>query len=278
MGDLFGGFVGGLLGSGLGGIFDNGFMEEDRNQQQEWSRGMNQAQRAWMERMSNSAYQRATADMKKAGLNPMLAYSQGGASTPSSSSPSTGSGRSPGLTGAMSGAAHTALQARLVNSQADANYAAAQKTLAEEKEIRERTPTHAVTREQMGQQIRESEQRVRNMIQELRTSAQAEQTSAAQARVHDQQVRNMRETVEQIRATVRNLEAHSSLARSQDRKLDQEIRANLPDMRRALDDLERRAREMDLPRRMQDQSVHDSFIGSLGAVLRALVPLGRYLP
>lgn len=32
--------------------------------------------------MSGTSYQRAMADMRKAGLNPMLAYSQGGASTP----------------------------------------------------------------------------------------------------------------------------------------------------------------------------------------------------
>lgn len=41
-----------------------------------------QRQMDYQERMSSSAWQRGVADMKRAGINPMLAVSQGGASSP----------------------------------------------------------------------------------------------------------------------------------------------------------------------------------------------------
>lgn len=71
-------------------------MEFEANQAEltrAWQEAQNQKAMDYSERLSNTAYQRAVADLKAAGLNPILAYTSG-ASTPSgvSSSGSTASG------------------------------------------------------------------------------------------------------------------------------------------------------------------------------------------
>ena len=60
-----------------------------------------QIQRDWQERMSNTQYQRAMADMEAAGLNPILAYSNGGAGVPGGAAASVGGASMTSGQGAM---------------------------------------------------------------------------------------------------------------------------------------------------------------------------------
>ena len=77
-------------GGTLGGIL--GFIGQRQTDQKNWdiadaanraSASQAQNQMDFQERMRKTQYQTAVEDMQKAGLNPMLAYQQGGAGTPS---------------------------------------------------------------------------------------------------------------------------------------------------------------------------------------------------
>lgn len=88
--------------------------------------------RQWMEHMSNTAYTRAMEDMRRAGLNPILAGSLGGASTPSGVMPNfgnPGAAMQQGLEGLGNSAAkvfehsRNIEQAKQATSQSDLNKA-----------------------------------------------------------------------------------------------------------------------------------------------------------
>lgn len=103
VGTYFGGPIGGAIGTGIGGMIDGDAAQHQANSAQTSTNQFN-AQQAADARAFNSAeaqksrdfaanqrataYQTTTADMKAAGLNPMLAYTQGSTSTPGAASAS----------------------------------------------------------------------------------------------------------------------------------------------------------------------------------------------
>lgn len=114
-----------LLGGYLG--------RDGQRETNETNTALSREQMAFQERMSSSAYQRATTDMQAAGLNPMLAYSQGGASAPMGSMPTVQNANAAGISSAAQTMATLQAAQGMAQSQAQTDLLAAQakKTLSE---------------------------------------------------------------------------------------------------------------------------------------------------
>lgn len=252
----------GFIGDTINNLANNMFADERQEDAQNFASGEAAMKRSWDERMRATQYQTAVKDMQKAGLNPMLAYHQGGAGMPAGATGQAGIAGAP-ASHPPSASMQTASQIRVNDAIEERTRAEAKKIEAETRLTEEGIKTAPVTREHLQQQIGESAARIEKIWQDVKTGA----SSAAHM---DQQVRNLQAEIPRINQMIANL-------KSQKGEIDQRVKENLPRLEAAGRALQNKVREIEQPGHYQAADIRGSFTGLLGEYLRALNPLRNFL-